>query len=85
MPSQRSTLAAPPFPADNADRKRGELRGSIAELIGQARQIGRFGTADQIEKACAVLDDAKRQLYAILAAEPSHADTRADSRDDPAG
>ena len=50
---------------------RGELRGSIAELIGQARQIGRFGTAEQIEKAGALLDDAKRQLYAILAEAPT--------------
>jgi DNA-binding PadR family transcriptional regulator len=50
---------------------RGELRGSVAELIGQARQIGRFGTAEQIEKARSVFDDAKRQLYAILAEAPT--------------
>jgi DNA-binding PadR family transcriptional regulator len=50
---------------------RGELRGSIAELIGQARQIGRFGTAEQIEKARSVFDDAKRQLYTILAETPA--------------
>jgi DNA-binding PadR family transcriptional regulator len=50
---------------------RGELRGSVAELIGQARQIGRFGTTDQIEQARGVFDDAKRKLYAILAEVPS--------------
>ena len=50
---------------------RGELRGSVAELIGQARQIGRFGTAEQIEKARSVFDDAKRQMYAILAEAPT--------------
>ena len=50
---------------------RGELRGTVAELIGQARQIGRFGTAEQIEQARGVFDDAKRKLYAILAEAPS--------------
>jgi DNA-binding PadR family transcriptional regulator len=49
---------------------RGELRGSVAELMGQARQIGRFGTATQIDQARIVFDDAKRQLYAILAEAP---------------
>ena len=50
---------------------RGALRGSIAELIGQARQIGRFGTAEQIDEARGVFDDAKRKLYAILAEAPA--------------
>ncbi len=43
----------------------------MAELVGQVRQVGRFGSAEQIERAAAVLTDAKRQLYAILATEPS--------------
>jgi len=57
---------------------RGELRGTVAELIGQARQIGRFGTADQIEQARDVFDEAKRQLYAILAEAPSRAPHQSD-------
>lgn len=51
--------------------RRGELRGRVAELVGQVRQIGRFGTPEQSEAAANVLDDAKRQLYAILAAPPA--------------
>lgn len=50
--------------------RRGDLRGTVAELVGQVRQIGRFGTPEQAEQASAVLDDAKRKLYAILATEP---------------
>jgi DNA-binding PadR family transcriptional regulator len=50
---------------------RGDLRGHVAELVGQVRQIGRFGSAEQIEEAGEVLTDAKRRLYAILASEPT--------------
>jgi hypothetical protein len=49
---------------------RGDLRRQLAELAGQARQIGRFGTPEQVERAVAVLDTAKRSLYAILAEDP---------------
>lgn len=60
--------------------RRGDLRGKVAELVGQVRQIGRFGTPEQAEQAGKVLDDAKRQLYAILATEPA-AEAEADSDD----
>jgi len=56
---------------ETASGSRGELRGHVSELVGQVRQIGRFGTPEQIERAGEVLTDAKRRLYAILAAEPS--------------
>jgi DNA-binding PadR family transcriptional regulator len=62
---------------DRPTGSRGDLRGHLAELAGQARQIGRFGTAEQIERAGAVLNTAKRSLYAILAEEPK-ADMPAD-------
>ncbi|WP_162142006.1 PadR family transcriptional regulator [Ilumatobacter coccineus] len=55
---------------DNGHGERGDLRGAMAELVGQARQIGRFGTPEQVEQAKSVLADTKRKLYAILAAEP---------------
>jgi DNA-binding PadR family transcriptional regulator len=61
---------------------RGDLRSSVAELIGQARQIGRFGSAEQIERARTVFDDAKRQLYAILAEPPSDNDNGNDNGND---
>ena len=70
---------------DTARGPRGDLRGHVAELVGQVRQVGRFGTPEQIEQAATVLTDAKRRLYAILATEPAPADTRADSPDDSDG
>jgi hypothetical protein len=57
-----------PWSASGTGR-RGDLRGKLAELSGQARQIGRFGSPDQSEQAGVVLDEAVRKLYAILAAE----------------
>jgi DNA-binding PadR family transcriptional regulator len=53
------------------------LRALPAEIAGQARQLRRFGSPDQIEMACALLEDVKRELYTILAKGPTrdeHAD-----------
>ena len=61
---------------DHGTGQRGDLRSKVSELTGQVRQIGRFGSAEQAERAAEVLDDAKRKLYAILA---SGADTDGDS------
>lgn len=67
-----STSDDDPAPWDDTGHGgRGDLRGSVAELVGQARQIGRFGTAEQIEQAKEVFADATRKLYAILATEPA--------------
>lgn len=56
---------------DPGTGRRGDLRGAMAELAGQVRQIARFGSPEQSAQAAAVLDDAKRRLYAVLAAEPT--------------
>lgn len=45
----------------------GDLRRAIAELVGPARQIGRFGTPDQSTAAVAAIKDATASLYRILA------------------
>ena len=37
------------------------------DLAHAAAQVGRTGTAEQVEQAVAVLDDARRKLYTILA------------------
>lgn len=37
------------------------------ELAQAAAQVGRTGTAEQVQQAVAVLDDARRKLYSILA------------------
>lgn len=54
--------------------ERGDLRRGVAELVGQVRQISRFGSPDQIERAGEVLASAKRSLYEILAAAPTESD-----------
>ena len=68
----RGDDAADPWD-DTGSGRRGDLRGHVSELVGQVRQIGRFGTAEQIEQAAEVLTDAKRKLYGILATEPAAA------------
>jgi DNA-binding PadR family transcriptional regulator len=45
----------------------GELRRAIAELTGPARQIGRFGTPEQVTAAVAAVKTATSSLYRILA------------------
>lgn len=39
------------------------------ELAAAAAQVGRTGTPEQVEQAVAILADARRRLYAILAAD----------------
>jgi DNA-binding PadR family transcriptional regulator len=68
LDSQDDDAAAPW--EDSGTGGRGDLRRSVAELMGQARQLGRFGTAAQIDRATEVFADAKRKLYTILAEEP---------------
>lgn len=61
----------------------GELRRAIAELVGPARQIGRFGTPEQTATAVAAVKEATAQLYRVLAdgVTATDADTDADTDD----
>ena len=52
---------------DRGTGGRGDLRRHVSELVSQARQIGRFGTAEQIERTETILVDTIQQLYAVLA------------------
>jgi DNA-binding PadR family transcriptional regulator len=47
--------------------QQGDLRRAIAELVGPARQIGRFGSEEQTTRAVTVVKDATARLYRILA------------------
>ncbi len=53
---------------------RGDLRRQVSELVSQTRQIGRFGSADQIEQARSVLSDTISRLYVVLADRPDDGD-----------
>jgi DNA-binding PadR family transcriptional regulator len=50
---------------------RGDMRRLMSELGGQIRQIARFGSTEQRDAAREILEDTKRRLYGVLAAEPS--------------
>lgn len=47
--------------------RHGDLRRAVAELVGPARQIGKFGTEEQTATAVGVVKDATARLYRILA------------------
>ena len=72
--------------------RHGELRRAVSELVGPARQIGRFGTEEQTASAVAVVKDATARLYRILAdgatgpdATTTDAATTGDTPDTPSG
>jgi DNA-binding PadR family transcriptional regulator len=48
-------------------RRFGELREGAAQLHMAARQVAAAGNPEQIEKASAILKEARRQLYQLLA------------------
>lgn len=56
---------------DHGLGRHGELRRAVAELAGPARQIGRFGTAEQQTAAVAAVKAATTSLYQILAEGPA--------------
>lgn len=58
----------------------GALRALPAEIAGQARQIRRFGSPDQVAQAATALERLKRELYAILADDG--AETRGRTQDE---
>lgn len=45
----------------------GPLPKSVVDLAHAAAQVRRTGTSEQVDQAVAVLDDARRKLYSILA------------------
>jgi len=50
--------------------KRGrEYAGSIKSVVVAFRQVATAGDADQVDRAIAILNDTRKQLYAILAEE----------------
>lgn len=60
----------PPW-AEGGTGHRGDLRRLAAEIFGQLRQIGRFGSAAQLDRAREVLTRTRTDLYEVLAAPPA--------------
>jgi DNA-binding PadR family transcriptional regulator len=53
--------------ADEGETSRTALPKAGIELAQAAAQLGRTGTPEQVQEGVAVLEDARRKLYAILA------------------
>jgi len=54
--------------------RNGEVRAALAELVGPVRQIGRFGSPQQVAAATAQLKEATATMYRILADGPGDTD-----------
>ena len=50
-----------------ANQEGGGLRRAVMQMHAAARQIGAAGTPEQIEQAIAILGDARKRLYRLLA------------------
>jgi DNA-binding PadR family transcriptional regulator len=69
--AKRSADRPPPWEqaAEGADDERQELFASIKQFAPAVVQIAQVGTPDQAQRAKAILDEARKKLYAILAEE----------------
>lgn len=60
-----------PAPWETSNTREGKRHGALAkagvDLASAAAQVGRTGSPEQVQQAVAVLEDARRKLYAILA------------------
>jgi len=63
-----------PFAGFDSSRPGPDLRALLEQLHGAARQVGRTGTDAQIAAAAAILADARRSLYLVLADGPEATD-----------
>jgi DNA-binding PadR family transcriptional regulator len=59
--------ASAPWDDDDEIGRHGELRRAMAELVGPARQIGRFGSSEQQAAAVDAIKQATSTLYRLLA------------------
>lgn len=66
---------------DHGLGRSGELRRAVAELAGPARQIGRFGTPEQVAAAAEAVQRTTAELYRLLAdgAAPNPGSTSTDA------
>jgi DNA-binding PadR family transcriptional regulator len=69
--------APPPWAASGSGR-RGEIRRLGAEIFGQLRQLGRFGSAVQLERTTEILVRTRTELYELLATPPPAEDDTSD-------
>jgi DNA-binding PadR family transcriptional regulator len=64
---------ADPFAAFSAPGAGGDLRAALEQVHSAARQVARTGSDEQLTAALAILDEARRSLYLLLADGPAGA------------
>lgn len=60
-----------PDPFNTGEPDGPNLREHVGQLLDATRQVGRAGTGQQREAAAAILTDARRALYLLLADAPA--------------
>ena len=70
--STRTTSRRSPGSIPAADA-RGDLRRLSAEIVGQLRQLLRFGTPAQLDRTRDILSRTRGELYEVLANPPDDA------------
>jgi DNA-binding PadR family transcriptional regulator len=63
---ERLAEGTPPWMSQNAEGH-GALRHAIGQLVMAAKQVGSAGTAEHVEQATAIINEARRKLYQLLA------------------
>jgi len=63
----QATASTDPFASYGATRSGTDLRALLGQLHGAAREVARSGTDAQVAAAAAILSDARRSLYRLLA------------------
>jgi DNA-binding PadR family transcriptional regulator len=66
----RAAGATDPFAGYQAAGPGSDLRGLMEQLHGALRQVARAGTDEQLAAAAAILAEARRSLYLLLAEGP---------------
>ncbi len=72
--ARRSSGATDPFAGAAGSGPATDLRGLLGELHGAVRQVARTGTDEQHAAAAAILTEARRSLYLLLADGPGTSD-----------
>lgn len=70
LDEHRDDADSPPWAEGGAGR-RGDLRPLGAEIFGQPRQLGRFGTEAQLDRTREILTRTRADLYEVLANPPT--------------
>jgi DNA-binding PadR family transcriptional regulator len=63
----KERLGDAPFGEGGEQNPRGALFQAVMSLHGAAKQVGMTGSADDVQKAIAIVKDARKQIYSLLA------------------